>query len=65
MASKKAVPDQAKGDLVMVGGRVPTALHRAAKHAAVDEGISLQEFLFRALRERVATQERKTQGGGR
>lgn len=38
----------------MVGGRIAEALHKQVKHAAVDEGISLQEFLARALRDRVA-----------
>jgi predicted HicB family RNase H-like nuclease len=59
--AKKNTADKDEGSLVMVGGRIPKALHKAAKHAAVDEGISLQEFLFRALRERVANQERKIQ----
>ena len=60
MGKKKPSGGEQDG-LVMVGGRVPKALHKAAKHAAVDEGISLQEFLFRAIRDRIASQERKPQ----
>lgn len=61
MAKKKPDPPPDAAVLVMVGGRIPESLHKQVKHAAVDEGVSLQEFLTRALRERVAsTRERKS-----
>ena len=54
MAKKKTVPDVPDDGRVMVGGRIPRSLHVAAKHLAVDQRISMQELLVRALEEQVA-----------
>lgn len=51
MAKGKTVPNDGR---VMVGGRIPKSLHLAAKHLAVDQQISMQELLVRALEEQVA-----------
>jgi len=40
--------------------RLDDELHRRAKHLAVDEGISLQEWILRAIRERIENDKCET-----
>lgn len=60
MGRKKTVRPVSEAEgVVMLGGRIPETLHKRVKHAAVDEGISIQEYLMRALTERLTARERK------
>lgn len=45
---------------LMVGFRTSRGLHQLARHRAIDEGISLQELIERALEEYLAAAKKKS-----